>query len=522
MRKAVLPLLLAILLLSLTYRLGEIPPFWFDEGWVMSVARNWAELGRYVSLVDGRPIPPSMLNVGFPAVAPIAISFRLFGVGIWHGRLPCVLFAIGSLCLLYHLAVRLYNRPVALGTMFVAVFMSAQLEFHPFFVGRQALGEMPAVFLLLAGYDTFLSWRRCPLLLLPLSSLFWGLAATTKMQALPFLVIGLAAPIIVALTRQRRRPVGPMFAGLCRFLVWFELFRRVQEGLLQAHMFPQKMDLYSTTAIVPVLSVRVVAAVFLLLFGLPALLGACYEAWRYETGRTKPNHEYDADTVRHSLFFLVTSWMAWYLLLSIGWPRYLFVPVFVGSMFAAMMLYDLTSGFSIPATVKSAADIILHLRFGLRNFYALSAVLLFTLVPLTVINLYIGYARPDRSSSEVAELLNTATPPDALIETYDMELFVLLNRRYHNPPDEIQLKLIRRTLLGQDVAIEYDPMAANPDYLVVGPFSRMWQLYDPVLQAGSFRLVLERSRYKVYERIRPMPSLQNRHPRKIGEARRPH
>jgi 4-amino-4-deoxy-L-arabinose transferase-like glycosyltransferase len=508
MRKAIFPLMLAILLLSLTYRLEEIPPFWLDEGWVMSVARNWVELGRYVSLVDGRPTPPSMLNIGFPAVAPITLSFRLFGVGIWQGRLPGVLFTIGALCLLYHLALRLYDRTIARGTLFVAVFMSGPLVLHPFFMGRQALGEMPAVFLLLAGYDTFLSWRRCPLLLLPLAALFWGLAAATKMQALPFLVVGLAAPIVVALARRRWRPVGPMLAGLCGFMAWFWLFRRVQEGLLQAHMFPQKMDLYSTTAIVPVLLVRVQAAARLLLHGLPALLGVCYGAWRYETGRTKLTHDNDEDIVRQSLFFLVTSWMAWYLLLSIGWARYLFVPVFVGSMFAAVMLSDLTSEFSIPATVKSAADTFLRLRFGLGNFYALSAILLFTLVPLTLINLYYGYTRPDRSASEVAEFLNSATPPDALIETYDMELFVLLNRRYHHPPDEIQLKLNRRTFLGQDVAIDYDPMAADPDYLVVGPHSRMWHLYDPILKTGSFRLVLERSRYKVYERIRPMSSLQ--------------
>jgi hypothetical protein len=376
-------------------------------------------------------------------------------------------------------------------------------------MGRQALGEMPAVFFLLAGYDSFLFWRRCPLLLLPLAALFWGLSAATKMQVLPFLVVGLAAPIVVALARRRWRPVGPLFVGLCGFLAWFGLFRWVQEGLLQTQMFPEKMGLYSTTAIVLVLPVRVQAAARLLLLGLPALLGVCYSAWRYEAGRTKPTHDDDVDTGRQSLFFLVTSWMAWYLLLSIGWPRYLFVPVFVGSMFAAVMLSDLTLEFSIPATVRSAADTFLRLQFGLGNFYALSAVLLFTLVPITLINLYYGYTRPpDRSISEVAEFLNSATPPDVLIETYDMELFVLLNRRYHHPPDEIQLKLNRRTFLGQDVAIDYDPMAADPDYLVVGPSGRFWRLYDPILQPGSFRLVLDRSRYQVYERIRPMSSLQ--------------
>jgi hypothetical protein len=175
-------------------------------------------------------------------------------------------------------------------------------------------------------------------------------------------------------------------------------------------------------------------------------------------------------------------------------------------MFAAVMLSDLTSAFNIPATVKSAADTILQLRFKRSNIFSLVAVLLFVLVPITVIKLFFGYATPDRSSREVAEFLNAATPSGALIETYDMELFVLLNRRYSHPPDDVHLRLIRHIYLGQNVEVGYDPMAADPDYLVVGTIGRFTRLYDPVLQTGSFRLILERSRYQVYERIRAKPS----------------
>jgi 4-amino-4-deoxy-L-arabinose transferase-like glycosyltransferase len=506
MRKSALLLLLPILLLSLTYRLEETPPLNFDEGWVMSVAKNWVELGRYVSLFDGRQIPPSMLNIGFPAVAPIALSFRLFGVGIWQGRIPSVLFTIGALCLLYHLALRLYDRKVALGTLFVVIFMSGKLELHPFFMGRQAEGEIPAVFLLLAGYDIFLSCRRCPLLFLPLAALFWGLAAATKMQVLPFLVAGLAVPIIVGIARKRWRTVVPILAGLCGFLACFWLFRWVQEGLLQAEMFPQKTALFSTIAIVPRISVRVQSATALLILGLPALLGVCYSAWQYGTGKTKLSLDDDIYIVRQSLFTLVLSWMAWYLLLSIGWSRYLFVPVFVGGIFVAVMLCDLTSRFNLSATVKSAADTILRLRFNRSNIFSLVVVLLFALVPITVINISLGYASSDRSSREVAEFLNTATPPDALIETYDMEIFLLLNRRYSHPPDDVHLRVIRHLYLDQNVEVDYDPMAADPDYLIVGPIGRLTRIYEPILQTGSFRLILEGARYQVYERVRAKSS----------------
>jgi hypothetical protein len=78
-----------------------------------------------------------------------------------------------------------------------------------------------------------------------------------------------------------------------------------------------------------------------------------------------------------------------------------------------------------------------------------------------------------------------------VVETYSAELHFLLNRRYHYPPDHIHLDLIRRAMIGhkQKVAIEYDPLVANPDYLVVGDFIKGLTLYDPVLRTDAFRLI---------------------------------
>ena len=120
-------------------------------------------------------------------------------------------------------------------------------------------------------------------------------------------------------------------------------------GLMQAHIFPREMGLHSAIAIVPVLFVRVGGCGFPAALRLACIIRGLYSAWRYGIGRTKRTQNSDTDTVHQSLFFLVTSWIAWYLLLSIGWPRYLFVPVFVGILFAAVMLCDLTSGFNILA-----------------------------------------------------------------------------------------------------------------------------------------------------------------------------
>jgi hypothetical protein len=50
--------------------------------------------------------------------------------------------------------------------------------------------------------------------------------------------------------------------------------------------------------------------------------------------------------------------------------------------------------------------------------------------------------------------------------------------------------------------IDYDPLAANPDYLVVGHQSKYLGLYDPYLNTGAFRLVKKFSRYDIYQRVR--------------------
>jgi hypothetical protein len=77
-----------------------------------------------------------------------------------------------------------------------------------------------------------------------------------------------------------------------------------------------------------------------------------------------------------------------------------------------------------------------------------------------------------------------------------------VNRRIHYPPDQVHVELNRRTFRGEPIPIHYDPLGANPEYLVVGKHSRMWKLYDEVLASGAFRYRLRIGRYDVYERVR--------------------
>jgi hypothetical protein len=169
------------------------------------------------------------------------------------------------------------------------------------------------------------------------------------------------------------------------------------------------------------------------------------------------------------------------------------------------MIYDLTHGYNVAYTIQQSIAFFRGRGFNKEAVGALLIlVIVVTSVPRTALALYKTYILDaDTSVQEAADFLNFQIPPGAMIETYDSELFFLLNRPYHYPPDQIHVELIRRTFLyDDDVVIDYDPLVANPDYLVVGPHSKQWRLYNSVLSSGAFRLLRSYARYQIYERIK--------------------
>lgn len=501
-RDRLVPLGLVILAgVLLIVRPTDVPPPCFDEGWIMSVAQNWVELGHYGEVMNGMLISPGMLNVGFPAIAPIALSFGLFGVGIRQGRLPGALFTLGSLTLIYYLSRRLYGPAVASGTLATLLLMSIL----PLIIfGKKALGEMPAVFYLLAGYVCFMSsWRR-PILFVPLAAAFWGLAVATKLQVLPFFTLSLLVPLCLALLQHRRKSAGLLALGLLGALVTFAFLQWVQESLLHDQMLPQTSSgVYSGTAFVLVLSVRIAALRSIIIYGLTTLLGLTHTTRRCLGTCDGLTVDTGVEVVRIALLALVGSWTTWYVLLSVGWVRYLFPPAFLGSIFFAVLVSDMTGEFDLAATLKRSALAVRLRSLSLQNVGALAGLVLVSITMALTLRVYLSFfLLPGGELPLVVDLLNTQTARDSLIETYDMELFPLLHRRYHHPSDQVQLQLNRRTFMGQDVPIDYDPLDADPDYLVVGPQSRFWRLYDSVLESGEFRLLRAFRRYDVYRRVR--------------------
>lgn len=491
-----------IVLLSGMIDLEGLPSLWWDEGWTLCVARTWLERGHYGCLLAGEPAS-SALAGSFSVVAPVALSFRLFGIGIWQGRIVGLLFTAAALVLFSYLVRQLYNRTLAIATLLVLLLLPTREVIHPLLIGRQVLGEMPAIFYLLAGYTCFfLAQQRSSPFLLPAIG-FWGIALRTKAQVEPFWLISLLVPLVLVLYKRQWRPAMLITLGVFGSLGASSPLRWGQQLLLAGHTlpFPPMQGLTDTHIVVLASGARLSALRLALTSGLPTLIGLGYATWLWSRNLRQQRQINAPEIVQLMLLVLSGGWFAWFILLSPSWPRYACPPIFFSSPFIAALLHDLTDGFRFSSVAKTVSSFFTARLFSQQNLRTLCTLLLFARIGYSFIG-PLRYLGSDTSVLQVAHLLNTATPPDSLVETYDAELFFLLDRPYHYPPPQIHVDLIRRPLLRHPVPIVYDPLAANPDYLVVGSLSRTWHLYEPLLATGAFRPLHDFGRYQIYQRNR--------------------
>ena len=464
----------------------------------MSVARNWVEEGHYGRFLNGKAVPRG-LEATFPVTGSIALSFRLFGVGIYQARLVSVVFTLAALLLLYELTRRFYNQSIAVATLAVLVLMTGNDEINPMIVGRQVLAEIPSLFFLLAACFCFILAEKRSFLFLLAATFFWSLAIFTKLQAQPFWVLSLLVPIAILLMQRSWKLAGTLAAGFGASVMLLFLFQ---------HVFLQSVPVSSISGLTQVIALalnkhtRLTVLSESLEFGMPTMLGLGWALWSFWRGHEKlQNH---TEIIQLSLLVFAGSWFAWYEILSLGWPRYLFPAAFVASPFVAAMLYDWTSKFSLAYTIERSATLLKTRRFNQASLAALAAVILLAMsLGRTLTILYGAYViDADSSVRNVVHFLNTKTPPNALIETYESELFCFLKRRYHYPPDQVHVELIRKNSFGEAVAINYDPLEAGPDFLVLGRQNRFWDFYDPYLKSGKFRLLQKYGIYEIFERVR--------------------
>ena len=124
------------------------------------------------------------------------------------------------------------------------------------------------------------------------------------------------------------------------------------------------------------------------------------------------------------------------------------------------------------------------------------------LLPFTLSYLYNLYAKPGVSVAEVTHYIENTTDEDVLVETYESELYFLLDRDYHYPPDETDVQIISKVFLNNEETYKYDPLEVDPDLLVIGQFADLSRIYDQVLSSGEFRLIKSFPGYELYTRTK--------------------
>ncbi len=498
-------LVFATLAIALFANLDRTPPPWWDEGWTLVVAKTWALHGYYARLLNGN-LAPAGLSAQPPTTALVALAFRVFGIGLLQARLVVASITLLSLAVLYSLISRLFDRRMALATLAVGCLMSMHPQANPITMGRQVLAEPLMLLLLVVGaLLLYLALQRSLWFIVP-ALICWGAAAIVKAQVLPFWAVSLGVPFGLALLKRQWRTAIILSVSLVGgYFVYRQLL-----VILGAWLWPRSIPetpvsgLIETIAFVPVWSNRVLAISNVLKFELPVLFGLAYGGWVIVREWNRAKETENAKAVQLSLWSFAASWLGWYILFAnAGIPRYLYPPAFVGSIFIAVLFRDLTCGFDVRGTLNRAALVLGRRRVTAEGLGALGAILLTALaVPFTILILgWFFVIDTNTSAQQMAEYIDATARPGALVESYDSELFFFLEHPYHYPPDQTHVDLIRRTL-DPSVRIRYDPLAADPDYLVVGPFSSGWHLYDELLAGDGFRLVETKGEYDLYERTR--------------------
>ena len=481
--------------------LEHYPPAWWDEGWTLMVARNWVEQGHYGLYQDGLPRDAGLAG-HFPMVALVALSFRVFGIGVWQGRLPAVLATLAGLALLYNFSYQWWGRRVALGTVFVCLFLCPP-QLNILLAGRQTMGEVPAVCLLLAGYACLRIAFQRTRWWLAATAVFWGIGLGLKAQPLPFWLVSVFFYIAACVIRREWRRSGWVVLTAAGAVLVLRLLGAIPSMLTDPKQGSSQMieGLMGVSALVLDINVRLNAVMVVVFNGLPTLLGLTWSGWQLL--KELPSRDKLIHPAKWAIWGFASSWFAWFLFLGMAWPRYLFPAVLIASPFIAASFLDLTRGYDLRWLFRQSARLLTgrEVRIGFQAFFCLLFIITALGINLRTVSNNLkkaGMINPQAAALRLQEFL----PAHALVETYESEImFLAPTIRFHYPPDQVDVSAIERSTKDPGSSLDYDPLQSNPDYLLVGDFGRYWGIYDAVLERGVFKLQSSFFGYDLYSRI---------------------
>ncbi|MFA5889111.1 MAG: glycosyltransferase family 39 protein [Candidatus Paceibacterota bacterium] len=219
----ILCLVLILTVFLITFDFKNTPRVWVDEGIFTNTAENLAYNGKW-----GLQVDPGVsyrlgaqLTTNYPVIFPVAISFNLFGTGIWQARLPMIIYMFLFLVFSYLFVKKRYGfYPAILSILLLS-------SFAPFYGnGRPVQGEIPGLTFLVLGLLLLLYLEEASFedkRLAIFSGISLGLAAATKSLYLLLLVVIVPATMFfwARKTKNKRNIFLLLIAFFLPVLFWF-------------------------------------------------------------------------------------------------------------------------------------------------------------------------------------------------------------------------------------------------------------------------------------------------------------
>ena len=221
--KIILVLLLCFGAYLSLFKLTESPPVWYDEGIYNQIAISQAVYGQQgIQVAPNTLVSSGFVTGGFPFIFPIALSLKLFGIGIFQVRIVMAIFILALLCSVFYLSKEIFGYKKALISLLLLVIFPVLYG-----NGKNVLGEIPGLFylfLFLISVNSIVKNNYSKLLPYIFAGLFGGLCLASKPI---FFLLGGAVLIAVVIHRKSitfnwKNLVIGFFVFLMPILLWFK------------------------------------------------------------------------------------------------------------------------------------------------------------------------------------------------------------------------------------------------------------------------------------------------------------
>lgn len=489
LRQHVALLGLAVLVLALgVWHLDRYPRTWFDEGSYLEVSENFAERGLYASeSADGSLDYAPVIGVGPSVLLPAAGVVKLAGTDLGAVRLVSVVYLLASTLLLYLISRKLFGRVAAVASAVVLLTLPS-LDWIE--TGRQVLGEVPAVFFLLAGGSV--AYRSRSLAQAVVAGALLGLAMTTKGQYLLILPAAIIAVGAIDYLTERRYSARWYLTLLCAagatYAIWFlTLLSIIGDGNIVENL---RLLRQSSGGALLVFNVDRMLAAWKLLLGpsslfliAPATIIGAVAWWRADGA-----HKW----ALLALLTFQTLWLGWFTTASIAWPRYAFPGIAISMIFI---------GYLISLLVAQIRD---HRAAEPIRHWASAAAMLSVIALLVIVagwrELSPVVRVDQREPQHFAQIIDRTVPRTAVVDSWEPELTFLSDARIQYPPAGSLDTVVRATWLGSawNDRLEITPRG---EYLVVGPFARWVNAFPEAASTDAYQLIVSEGPYSLYKRV---------------------